>query len=95
MKGIRSPGTARRAPGRGAWSLERTRRGSCQDGTRSAEVSGGKEGQRQSIVWQTWSPGVIGELASALLGSRFLGKYFNLELIHSISEKSLLTRPFN
>ena len=79
MSGTRSPGTARRAPGRRARSLERTRGGSCQEGTRSVGVSGGKEreSQGQSIVWQTWSPGVIGELASAPLGGRFLGKFFN------------------
>ena len=48
MSGTRSPGTARRAPGRRAQSLERTRRGSCQEGTRSVGVSGGKASQRES-----------------------------------------------
>ena len=49
MSGIRSPGIAIRAPGRGAQSPERTRRGSCQDGTRSAEVSGGKSGESETV----------------------------------------------
>ena len=66
MSGTPSPGSATPAPGRRAPSLGRTRRGNCHGGTRSVGASGGEKWEvrggshRLSILWQTWSPGIIG-----------------------------------